>query len=115
LATAFLLCAAAGCGGGVGALAGTYAGTWGSGGVDMGTWTAVVGGDGAVSGSGTRYNGSFTIGGKVVPSGQITFGATEREIKTATFTGMITQGGDVTGTWEEVDGSPNGTFTGKRS
>ena len=96
----------------VSAFCGTYVGTFS--GDDMGSFTAVVDENGNVSGSGNSVSvGSFTITGSVSSAGNIFFVA--GSVTTgATFTGVVTTQGAVSGTWENSAFGESGTFSGSR-
>lgn len=91
---------------------GTYNGVYS--GDDAGTWVVMVDSAGTISGDGVGSDEVFTIIGSVSSSGTAYFVA--GDVTTgATFTGTITESGEVSGTWVNEYWNMSGTFSGKKT
>ena len=91
--------------------AGTYTGTYS--GDEQGTWTALIDANGLLTAFGETVSGyQFPGEGTLTSDGTSTFVSGDAAF-TATFTGLITSDGLMSGTWSETDGD-RGTFTGNR-
>ena len=100
----------------VASYAGRYTGTYSGGSsnsIDSGSFDAVIGTDGTLSGTGSSTKGfTFTLSGRVCACGDVSFGAVSSTGGAATFQGSISPSGALTGTWSSPPDS--GTFSGQR-
>jgi hypothetical protein len=98
------------------AYAGNYVGTFS--GLANGTFSALIGTDGNVTGSGlsTTTGNTFTLSGSVDTSGQTNLDATGTTLQTV-FSGSINSAGVLTGTWRRktlAAGAVDGNFSGTK-